>query len=92
MLMAQLDDDGLPHACCSRRNVGYRNVSINVLRTLLSEYLQGSIPGDSLQLCEGGLLHKIVSMGFITAADMEIVRTLPGILDQFLYCKNTFRE
>lgn len=84
-MMAQPDDDSRPHACCSRHNVGYRKVSVNVLRTLLSEYLQGTVPGDSLQLCEGGLLHKIVSMGFITVEDMMIVRTLRGLLDELSF-------
>lgn len=83
--MSQPDDDSRPHGCCSRHNVGYRKVSINVLRTLLSEYLQGTIPGDSLHLCEGGLLHKIASMGFITVEDMMIVRTLRGLLDELSF-------
>jgi hypothetical protein len=69
--MAQRNDDCTPNACCGRSKDGHRIVSVNVIRQLLFEYVHGLIPSDSLQLCDGGLLDKIVSKGFITLEDMK---------------------
>ena len=78
--MAQRNDDCTPNACCGRSKDGHRIVSVNVIRQLLFEYVHGLIPSDSLQLCDGGLLDKIVSKGFITLEDMKIVCTLHSTL------------